>query len=596
MRFSGFSGFSGFSRFSGFARVAAVAIAVAAIVDPVLSLPRTERPPIRVLATDGQELAPLSAALRKAGFTVNAAEREAATVVVGNRPPRPPSPAAADRASERQAAVWAFDTTPRAPNVRIEHATVPAVRLPEHAVEVSVTAAAEGMTGQTTEIVLEDAGIAVASRRHMWGRNQERARVRLQYLPPAASSVRLRVNAVPLAAETSTSDNVMDVAAPGPRGPVRLLVVEAGVTWPAVFVRRALEGEAAFAVSAVQRASKNVVTRAGAPPAALTRGALAPFEVALVGGPDNLTGSDLDALRWFVEVRGGVVVFVPDQRPGGRYVDLSGVSSFESRAVETALKLTSPGGNEGELSAAELLIPRSLPAGATVLAADPAGAPVVFASRRGAGAVIVSGALDAWRHRADDGFARFWRRTIAGHAAAVPPALDVTADPALVRPGEATTITARIRTSELPEVDRIDLDPVSARAIDPAAKIDVSVRLWPTAEPGVYVGEWRPAAPGVFNVSVIAGSLRGDAVVTADSGTSSGSSADPEGLALVTRASGGRVFPSDQPDALAEAMATAYPARTVRRPVHLMRSTWWVVAFAGLLCGEWAIRRKRGLP
>ena len=115
------------------------------------------------------------------------------------------------------------------------------------------------------------------------------------------------------------------------RGPIRTLVVEAGVTWPAMFVRRAIEGEPAFAVAAVQRASTRIATRAGAPPAALTRDALAPFEVALVGAPDNLTAADVDALRWFVEERGGVAVLIPDQRPSGRrYVDLLGARRSSS--------------------------------------------------------------------------------------------------------------------------------------------------------------------------------------------------------------------------------------------------------------------------
>jgi hypothetical protein len=230
-----------------------------------------------------------------------------------------------------------------------------------------------------------------------------------------------------------------------------------------------------------------------------------------------------------------------------------------------------------------------------VLATDPAGAPVVFAARRGSGAVLLSGALDAWRHRGDDRFARFWRRAIAEQAATVPPALDVTATPMLVRPGDVTTITARMRGSELPDGDRIVVEPVSARAVDPGAKIDVPIRLWPTAEPGVYEGEWRAPAPGTFNVSVVAGLLRGDALVTADAAAAPGSGADPDGLALVTRASSGRVFPSDQSHALVEAMRTTYPARTVRRAVHPMRSAWWAVAFAGLLCCEWAVRRKGGL-
>jgi hypothetical protein len=492
--------------------------------------------------------------------------------------------------------VWALDTEPPAPNVRVGRASATAVRLPEQAAEVSVEVVAKQTAGQSTELSLQDAGIVVATARHTWTGERETWRATLRYLPPGPSTARLRVTATPLGGETRRDDNVVDVALPAARGPVRLLVVEAGVTWPAVFVRRALEGEPAFAVSALQRASQSVATRAGSPPAALTRGTLSRFEVALIGGPDHLTASDLDALRWFVEARGGVAVFVPDQRPAGRYVDLTGVAAFESRAVDAPVALTEPGKNEPSLSATELLIAKSLPAGASVLAADPGGAPVVFAARRGAGGVLVSGALDAWRHRADDRFARFWRRVIAEQAAAVPPELDVTADPLLVRPGDPAIITARIRGSEVPEDDRIEIGPVSARAIDPKAKIDVPIRLWPSAEPGVFVGEWRPATAGMFNVSVTAGSLRGDAVLMSDPGGAPGSAADPEGLALIARASGGRVFPSDQSSALVDAMKAAYPPRTVMRAIHLMRSTWWAVAFAILLCGEWAIRRKHGLP
>ena len=590
----GFSGFSGFSGFPMFLRLAAVAIASVAVVDPVLSLPRAERPPIRVLATGDTDVAPVAAALAQAGFAVNAAEPEAATVIVGDRPP-PEYSALGSGHTALSTPVWVLDSSARAPNVRVGRATAAPVRLPEQAVAVALAVVADGMAGKTTDMALEDAGIVVATARHAWTADRETWQPTLQYLPPGPSSARLRVTATPLAGETRTDDNAADVALPAARGPVRMLVVEAGVTWPAVFVRRAMEGEAAFAVSALQRASKSVATRAGAPPVALTRAALAPFEVAVVGGPDNLTASDLDALRWFVESRGGVVVFVPDQRPSGRYVDLTGVAAFESRSVDAPLALTEPGKSEGSLSATELLVAKSLPAGATVLAADPGGAPVVFAARRGAGAVIVSGALDAWRHRGDDRFARFWRRAIAEHAAAVPPALDVTADPALVRPGDVTIITARLRGSELPDGDRLDIGSVSARAIDPRATIDVPIRLWPSAEPGVYVGEWRPPAAGTFDVSVIAGPVRGDAMVTVDAGAATGSAADADALALLTRASGGRVFPSDQPHALADALRMTYPARTVTRAVHPMRSPWWAVAFAGLLCAEWAVRRKRGL-
>jgi hypothetical protein len=47
---------------------------------------------------------------------------------------------------------------------------------------------------------------------------------------------------------------------------------------------------------------------------------------------------------------------------------------------------------------------------------------------------------------------------------------------------------------------------------------------------------------------------------------------------------------------LVEALKTAYAAAPAVRPMHPMRSAWWVVPFAGLLTLEWAFRRRQGLP
>ena len=54
----------------------------------------------------------------------------------------------------------------------------------------------------------------------------------------------------------------------------------------------------------------------------------------------------------------------------------------------------------------------------------------------------------------------------------------------------------------------------SARAVSPGAHVDVPVRLWPTAEPGVYEGEWRPSVAGDYNIAVTAGPAQRDAAVT----------------------------------------------------------------------------------
>jgi len=246
-----------------------------------------------------------------------------------------------------------------------------------------------------------------------------------------------------------------------------------------------------------------------------------------------------------------------------------------------------------------------LPAAATVLAAAD-GAPVVFSARRGAGAIAFSGALDAWRHRAapaddktgaaaaDEPFARFWRSLVVANAASVPPALEVSTGPGIIRPGDRTSIAVRVR--DIPRGDTITLPPIAARVIGPAVKVDEPVRLWPTAEPGVYEGEWRARVAGLYNLSVAAADLRGDATITVAPDVTQGTADDAAALALATQATGGQAFPVDRAPALVEAMKAAYPPRRGVRPSHPMRSPWWVLPFAGLLCAEWAVRRKRGRP
>jgi hypothetical protein len=142
----------------------------------------------------------------------------------------------------------------------------------------------------------------------------------------------------------------------------------------------------------------------------------------------------------------------------------------------------------------------------------------------------------------------------------------------------------------------VAVDGVTARAVAPASKIDEPVRLWPTAEPGLFSGEWRARGAGSANVTVSAGELRGDAAMTIATAAAAASPVASEDLAFLARAQGGRAVPAARTGELVEGLKAAYPARRTVQAVRVMRSPWWSVPFAALLCTEWAIRRKRGLP
>ena len=72
-------------RLAAAARWIAIAIAVAALIDPELSIPRLTRPVVRVLAQAPHDARPLEAQLRNAGFAIDPTHRETATVLIGDR-------------------------------------------------------------------------------------------------------------------------------------------------------------------------------------------------------------------------------------------------------------------------------------------------------------------------------------------------------------------------------------------------------------------------------------------------------------------------------------------------------------------------------
>lgn len=565
-------------------RWTAVALAAAAIVDPRVPFPHRERPPVRLVTGQDQAArARLNDRLRTAGFAI-AAEGESAAVVDASARITPwPS----------SAPIYGVREHVGGPDVSIARASASGMRVAGQPIAVSVIVRAHGARGATTTLRLEDGGLVVASAAHRWSADEERWHTTLSYLPERGGALRLRVRADLLPGERCASDNVADLLAPAVRGPIRVLVLESGVTWPAVFVRRALEAAPGFAVSAIQHATKPVATRAGSPPRGLSHGDLSPYEVVVIGQPESLNGEALNAVRWFVEQRGGVAVLVPDRPLPARYADLAGSATLEAKTLDAPVAL---GGSGDGLMAGDLAIPRTLPPLAFTLASDPAGAPVVFGLRRGMGAVIVSGALDAWRYRDrhDSVFARFWPAAILQQAAAVPPLVEVTAIPSLARPGDLVRVTARLRGTELAAgTERVVVPAASAAALNPAARSETGVRLWPAPEPGTYEGEWRPGAAGDYAVEASIGESSGATIVkvAADAAVPAG---DDDGLAIAAGATGGGVF-DDEP-ALVRALSDALPARTVMRPFKPARSPWYAAAFTLLLCGEWALRRRRGLP
>ena len=183
---------------------------------------------------------------------------------------------------------------------------------------------------------------------------------------------------------------------------LNVLVHEPRPSWNAAFVRRSLEQDPSFEVSTTVRAtslSGGLAVRTGSPPASLTAAALSPFDVVLIGAPEELRHSEIEALRTFARIRGGAVVFLPDRRPAGRYLELipsaklDPSAKFDEVLVDSAIVIQSIAG--APLRASEIAVYRGSLPGASVLASIGSGQE---ASRYSSGrlAQVASSSRERW--------------------------------------------------------------------------------------------------------------------------------------------------------------------------------------------------------
>jgi hypothetical protein len=568
------------------ARALAVALGIVGVVDPVWQT--TDRSPraVELQLEPGADAMGVKARLEQAlrdEVTFSADHAPVARVVVGDA-----LPPTVDRIPTSFVSLAPESTI----NTRVVAVAEPAAAMPGWRTAVTAVIEGRGVAGSTSGVVLERSGVELGRTEHKWTGTDERASVTIPFVPPSEGPARLSLRVLPLEGERIEGDNVADVRAVVRARRLKVLVHEARPSWIAAFVRRVLEANPAFDVSASVAASKGLAVNAGAAPARLRQ--LDEFETVLVGAPEDLTSADVDALETFVRRRGGAVVLLPDRRPSGPYVRLLRSREFDEVLIETPVTAQ---GQEGALQASELALPRGSIASPDVLASverEGGRRAVVFGAPLGDGRVVFSGAMDAWRFRAADetGFARFWTSTVAGLALSAPPRLDLSAYPGIVKPGDFVGVRLRLRRSELNDsASRVDVPAVRARLIA-ASGTEELIRLWPGAEPGVFEGRVKIPEVGTFDVSASSGAATADTVVIAAADVRTPDDGDARRGAIAA-ATGGVHVGAQNLEPLVRSLRALTPARA-SRDAHPARSVWFVAAFAALLGAEWTMRRRAG--
>ncbi len=230
-----------------------------------------------------------------------------------------------------------------APDIRIVAAPDPSPVPVGWAATFTATVEGRGLAGKTSRLVLEDRGAELAHLDLKWTSDSERIQGSLRYTPPAAGTSVVTIRAVPADGETVATDNAADVRLVATGRQLKVLVHEPRPSWNAIFVRRALEEDPTFNVSSRAQASRGLEVSAGNAPAALTAEALSGFDVVVVGAPEDLRASEVEALRSFARRRGGGVVLLPDKRPTGSYLGLLPAPQFDEVLVDSAVELSAPG-------------------------------------------------------------------------------------------------------------------------------------------------------------------------------------------------------------------------------------------------------------
>ncbi len=568
-------------------RLIAIAIAIAAAVDPALA--RRVRVPLTV-----EVLMPPAS---DPSFDRAVEVRRQIATTLGDRVvldghEEPQALIALGRAVLPPAAskpVFAM-TLDQGPAVAIEKVSA-AAAIPGQSSPVVATLHGTGLAGRATTIALLRDGTKVHAIEHQWKSDDEAFDAVLDFVAPGPGLHRVRVTASTGGLDRPRS---ADLAVAARERRLRVLAYEPRPSWPLTFVRRSLEAEPLFDVTATARTTSRSATTSAGAPASLAALQVDRYDAVLVGAPEALTTADIRALDAFVSKRGGALLLLPDRRLGENVRTGFDLPALEEVILERPLATTATG---PRIKASELLLAPREGGGIEVLGAVRHGVDtrvVVGSLVRGAGRVIVSGALDTWRYRADPevAFDSFWRGLIADAAAAAPPPVGVNVQPSVARPGDEVVVSVSLRPTEFDDAgESIALPAIEAKLVSGDGGEEQVIRLWPGATPGAFEGRIRAPRAGNYSASVRMQGASADApLLIADDVVHASVGSWRAAAFAAASTAGARVGNVDE---LATRLDAVGPTEVEQR-TRPMRSPWWIVPFAGLLCAEWALRRKRG--
>jgi uncharacterized membrane protein len=255
----------------------------------------------------------------------------------------------------------------------------------------------------------------------------------------------------------------------------------------------------------------------------------------------------------------------------------------------------------------------SMKPGATVIAevVDTAGArhPALAVQRFGRGRCAALLVGDLWRWQLDrtdaqrerDDLGKAWRQTTRWLIADVPDRIELRVVPQDEFGQPLTRLEARIRTAEF--------QPQDNAAVNVTLKLPDGSTVTQTAEPslkeaGLYSATFSSRAPGRYRTTVEVTDPDGKPLGKGESGWVSDPAAEEfqrvapntELLQDLARKTGGEVVDAASLDSFVRSLPTRQAPLTEAYTSPLWHQPWILAMIVACLCGEWSLRRWRGMP
>jgi uncharacterized membrane protein len=523
-------------------------------------------------------------------------------------------------------------------DLELTRVTAPRAALRGGSVLVEALVQQQGGGRDSANIVVEEAGRILATRRFALPGDGQAATISIPVPLPEAGARQLTVRLPSLPGEAVTRNNARETLVAVRDRDERILYYEGEPRFEFAFMRRAVAADTNLSVVGLERTAEGKFLRLGVEDSLdlaagfpRTREELFKYRAVILGSVEAsaFTAEQLRMIAEFAGTRGGGLLLLGGRRAFGEGAwhdtpleDVSPLLLDQPRDTGffrvLAVQPSAAGRDHPVTQLAWDSLPPvtavnrvgSLKPGAVALLSgrDTAGRgeqPVLAFQRYGRGRVIALPVQDTWHWQMaaqiavdDQKYETFWRQLLRWLADESPDRLEVAAQVEDLAPGEPVTLDVELRDKTWQPVND---GAVTARVTDPAGVVTEVPLDWVIGADGRYRGAFTARTAGEYRIE--ATSVGGDTLAAEPTFVRAGEvSREFFGagqraplLRRIAEETGGKYYTMATASALPRDIVYTERGITATEQLDLWDMPILFFLLAGLLAGEWGMRRARGM-